>query len=148
MDDVKNISSALNKEVSNFLSIINTLIADLYERFPNDSMLHRVKNRINIAVRYDPIAVIDMVGFYIFRYREKIYARDVSFFIRNDYDKELKEGVDQEKTDAVHYFIPKVKEAWLQSDKRNKILYLNMIENLLHHYTEYLIYKRELTGRK
>lgn len=128
-----------------FLAYVNSfnrktklLITDLARRHPNDAVIARAQKRVNTAIDVSPLYVIDTMGGYLNKYAVQIYARDADFFVDNDYDAEIKQGVKQEKLDLVLYIMPKVKDAWrtLKLDAQKK--YFDAVVELLSDYTDYL----------
>jgi len=122
-----------------FNSIIKKLILELSILYPSDTTIRQIKKRIFLIIDIDPIRIIDIVGPYLYKYREKIYAGDSDFFTKNDYDAELNYAEDIEKANIAAYIIQKVKIAWVKSDFDQKESYKNIIQTLLDIYLEYLI---------
>jgi hypothetical protein len=83
-----------------------------------------------------------MCGPYLYQYRDKIYSEDVdessSFFIENEYDKEIKENTGGEKLELAKYIIPKMKECALSLPYDEKKQYKDFTSNLLDDYIEYM----------
>ena len=133
--------TALAVQVECFNSILKKLTCDLVVRYPADAKIDRAKKRIMLAIDIDPILILDMVGPYLYKFRDGIYAGDADFFIENDYDAELRESVDADKADITAYIIPKVKTAWGDSGPVDRAAYTETVQALLDAYIEYLSLK-------
>jgi hypothetical protein len=128
--------------IHNFCHTIKVITTDLMKRFPNDPIVYRAHKRIITIIQIDPKLVIDMCGPYLYQYRDKIYSEDVdessSFFIENEYDKEIKENSGGEKLELAKYIIPKMKECALSLPYDEKKQYKEFTSNLLDDYIEYM----------
>ena len=135
-------SSVYVEYVNNFCQTVKIISTDLMKRFPNDPIVHRAHKRIITIISIDPKLVIDMCGPYLYQYRDKIYSEDVdessSFFIENDYDKEIKENSGGEKLELAKYIIPKMKECALSLPLEEKKQYKDFVSSLLDDYIEYI----------
>jgi len=135
-------SSSYIEYVNNFCHTIKIITTDLVRRFPEDPVVYRAQKRINAIISIDSKMVIDLCGPYLYQYRDKIYSDDVdessSFFIENDYDKEIKEASGGEKLELAKYIIPKMKECALSLPYEEKKQYKEFASNLLDDYIEYL----------
>jgi len=128
--------------VNNFCHTIKIITTDLMRRFPDDPVVYRAHKRIITIISIDPKMVIDLCGPYLYQYRDKIYSEDVdessSFFIENEYDKEIKESSGGEKLELAKYIIPKMKECALSLPFDEKKQYKEFASNLLDDYIEYI----------
>jgi hypothetical protein len=114
------------------------LAIDTAKQFPGDAKIYRVKERILTAASLSPEILINTMGPYLFKYNKQIYKGDAEFFIANSYDEDIKTASDREKTDAVEYIMPKVKEAWKLKTEGEKQEYMEAIQQMLDDYIEYL----------
>jgi len=132
------LSKAALANVEGFNSGIRTLVSKLAEIYPDDAMVYRIRKRINLALDVDPLFIVNITGPQLLRYSEKIYAKDFTFFVANDYDAELKESVDAGRMEAAAYLIPKVKESAvaLPEDERKK--YMEVIVDMLDNYIDFV----------
>lgn len=129
--------------VESFNSKIRILARDLAQQYPNDATIGRAQKRTNTVTALSPLFVIDSVGPYLYRYRDKIYSLEkdnsaVEFFMENTYDTELKAGVNTEKVDLVMYIIPKAKESARALPPGAMADYTRLVVDLLDIYIEYL----------
>jgi hypothetical protein len=128
--------------VNGFCHTIKVITTDLMRRFPEDPVVYRAHKRIVTIIGIDPKMVIDICGPYLYQYRDKIYSDDVdessSFFIENEYDKEIKEYSGGEKLELAKYIIPKMKECALTLPYDEKKQYKEFASTLLDDYIEYL----------
>jgi len=128
--------------ITSFCHTITIIATDLMKRFPNDPVVYRAHKRIVTIIKMDPKMVIDLCGPYLYQYRDKIYAEDVdessSFFIENDYDKEIKESSGGEKLELAQYIIPKMKECALALPYDEKKQYKDFVTSMLDDYIEYV----------
>jgi hypothetical protein len=128
--------------VNSFNRRTKLLAVDLSQRHKSDVLIWRAKERAMTVINYNPTFVMEIVGEYLFQYRDKIYEGDESFFLENDYDAELKAGVKEEKVDQSRYIIPKVKETWKTLTDKDKESYWALVNGLLDDYVDYLIAKK------
>ena len=128
--------------VNSFCQTIKIIATDLKRRFPNDPMVYRAHQRIITIIGLDPKMVMDICGPYLYEYRDQIYADDVdetsSFFIENEYDKEIKENTGGEKLELAKYIIPKMKECALSLPVDERKEYKDFAINMLDDYIEYI----------
>jgi len=128
--------------VNGFCHTIKVITTDLMRRFPEDPVVYRAHKRIITIIGIDPKMVIDICGPYLYQYRDKIYSDDVdessSFFIENEYDREIKESSGGEKLELAQYIIPKMKECALTLPLDEKRQYKEFAINLLDDYIEYV----------
>jgi hypothetical protein len=128
--------------INNFCQTIKIITNDLMKRFPNDPVVYRAQKRVMAIINIDPKLVIDVCGPYLYQYRDKIYSEDVdessSFFIENEYDKEIKEASGGEKLELATYIIPKMKECAVSLPLEEKKQYKDFAISLLDDYIEYL----------
>lgn len=128
--------------IHSFCNTIKIITTDLMRRFPQDPVVYRAHRRVITIIGIDPKLVIDICGPYLYQYRDKIYSEDVdessSFFIENDYDREIKESTGGEKLELATYIIPKMKECALSLPLDEKKQYKDFASNLLDDYIEYL----------
>lgn len=136
------VETSLAVLVERFNRNVKLLTVDLYRRHPSDSFIWRAKERIILAIDLDPVFIIQTVGPYLLKYRDQIYAGDFTFFVRNSYDSELKEGVDSDKIDLTAYIIPKAKEVFAGLNIIEKGEYQRTAEALLDDYIEFVSAQR------
>ncbi len=124
--------------VEEFNRRIRLLARSLAEQYPSDATIARAQKRIGLAADVEPLAVLNTVGPYLYRYREQILAGDEAFFIENTYDAELREGVAADRVSLAAYIIPKVKEAWAGKAAAVKAGYKDTVVALLDLYLDFL----------
>lgn len=129
--------------VNAFNRKIKLLTLDLNNKFPNDAKINRAYRRILLAIDTDPIFVLNNVGAYLYKYRDKIVEGNDTFFITNDYDEDIKAGKVEEKQKEVQYIMPKIKEAWKIETKENKDKYKETVKELLMDYAQYAVSTRK-----
>lgn len=128
--------------VNGFNKKVKLLTLDLQRRYPTDAKMWRAKERILLAIREDPRLIIEDVGPYLYRFREKIYSGDDEFFITNDYGSELKECTNMERRDITAHIIPKAKDTYLSLTDEEKKHYQELVVGMLDEYVEYLAAQR------
>lgn len=134
-------AASANQYIESFSHHLKVLTRDLAKRYPSDAMVFRVQKRIITGVAINPVYVINIVGPYLYKYREQIYNLDANaeaFFLENDFDAELKECVNQDKVDMISYLIPKVKECARGLPPDDKKEYFALVTAMLDDYIEYL----------
>ena len=133
------------EHITKFNGLLRGLVADLANRNPGDAVIDRARLRVQTVIRYDPAAVIGLVGPYLFRYHEKIYAlADLAapdaegFFLDNSYAEELAQGKDAEKIDMVEYIIPRAKQSYRTLGEEDRKQYRATVIALLDTYLDYM----------
>lgn len=116
---------------------IRLLVADIMKRCPGDPVIARIQKRVALAIDHSPLFIIELAGAYLYRYQEKIYARDDAFFLENDYDRELKETANKERADAAQYLLPRVKECARTLTPAEKARYMDLVIEMLDDYVEF-----------
>jgi hypothetical protein len=130
--------------VEQFNSDLKTLVRDVASRYPEDPNIYRAEKRVMLVIGTDPLYVIDLVGKYLFTYKDQVYALEQDgaeaekFFLDNGYDTEILAGVDQDKVDLVNYIMPKLKECVRALEADEKAEYKSRVVSLLDNYVEYL----------
>lgn len=126
---------------------LKILVQDVAARYPHDANIYRARQRVMTVISMDPLYVIDLVGKYLFTYKEQVYALETSgaeaekFFLDSSYDAELRAAVNQEKIDLVNYIMPKLKECVRALEADEKEDYKKRVVSLLDNYIEYLAAK-------
>lgn len=131
----------LTDYVESFTRRIKRLILLMHEKMPNDPLVRRIKERVLLAIDLFPVGVVNETGYWLFEYREKIYAGETKFFLDSDYDREICESVDIEKANLAAGIIPKIKEQARTLDADGRRHYLGEVQALLDDYLEYLALK-------
>lgn len=131
--DRKVILAHMNK----FNHLIRQLLKDLRRRLPNDTDVWRIDKRVGIAIDTIPSLVVDLVGFYLYRYREQIIAGNDQFFVENTYDFEIREAVEKERMDLTMMMIPKIKGCWANLSEAEKVDLRKSAKDLLFSYVDY-----------
>lgn len=135
------------EHVEQFNRNLKVIIQDVVARYPQDASIYRARQRVMTVIALDPLYVIDLVGKYLFSYREEIYALETGgieaekFFLENSYDAELRAAVSREKVDLVNYFMPKLKECVRALEADEKEDYKKRVVALLDNYVNYLAAK-------
>jgi hypothetical protein len=133
----KRLSAVALARMGAFNSCIRQLVSALVLLYPTDATIDRIKQRITLALDIDPLFVIRLAGPQLLKFDKQIYAKDVSFFLSNSYDDEIKESVNKERLDAAYYLIPRVKEAALTLSEDGKKKYIELIIDMLDNYVEF-----------
>jgi hypothetical protein len=119
------------------------LARNLVRQYPTDPVVGRTHQRIVTVVKIDPLLAIGIVGPYLMKYADQVYALEASdnaeqFFLENSFDAEIREG-DKQKADTVMYLIPKVKECARSLPAEAKKEYKQHIIAMLDNYLEYKV---------
>ena len=127
--------------VDRFTRNLRLLANALVKAYPKDETVARARKRIGTGIDVDPLTVVNMVGVYLFKYKDQIYAFNPSveaFFMESNFDDEIKAGVDSEKVDLVKYLIPRVKDHARTLPPDQKKVYIDIVVELLDDYIETL----------
>lgn len=124
--------------VSSFNRGIKALTVSLYNLAKTDATIWRAKERVVTAVSVEPLLVINLVGPYLYKYKDQIYSGDDQFFVENDYGQELRDATSSERKEVVMAIIPKMKAVWQALDPDTKLAFQEGVVGLLDDYIEYL----------
>ncbi len=142
---------------------LRLLISDLAARYPRDATIARTAKRAALITRDAPIYVVETVGPFLYRYREKIYALDSAggagaageagaaeaageasaaeaFFLDTSFDDEVRAGAPDRVRD-VAYIILKTKECARGMTRGEKQGYFDAVVALLDCYVDYVAAK-------
>ena len=111
---------AFNNHLSDFMD-------DLLVIFPNDIDLKTGKKAFSTLKKVNPKAIIKIWHKYATKYLSEIESGDISFFIENDYNKELS-GADN--SNEVNNIIERLREPVRNMDEQNKDKAMKYIQNL------------------
>lgn len=143
--------------VRSFNHGIKTLAVDMYQRYPNDTMVYHAKRRVVTVVEIDPLYVINEAGPYLYKYRDTIYALErtgeagkkaESFFLQNTYDEEMQNADDAELADMSGYVIPLVKKSINGMPDNERYHYKKLVVALLDDYVDYLAARYPRSNKK
>jgi len=129
--------------IDRFTTGLKLLTRSLTTRCPNDATIWRAEKRIMTGIALDPLFVVNTVGSYLYKYRDEIvnFNDDTErFFMQNDFDDELKAGVDSEKVDLTAYIIPRAKEIARDLSAQEKQELIDIVTDLLADYTDYYLF--------
>ena len=117
--------------MSTFLGAFNNhlgdFIDDLLILFPDDIDLKTVRKAFLTLKKINPRAIIRMWHEYSTKYASQIEQGDISFFIENEYDKDLKVLEDGKQVNDI---IERLRDPVRNMDKKNKDKAMKYIQNL------------------
>lgn len=100
--------------VQRFVADTQALLLRLKRLYPADETVDRAAQRVSIAAREVPLAVLQVVGPQLLRHRERIISADGRFLTDTDFGPDLRG--DSERVEYARYIIPLVQRAWPQLD--------------------------------
>jgi hypothetical protein len=123
-----------------FNSVLKQIANNLTVYFPKDDIVIRAKKRVRLAIDQFPVWVIKEVGSHMYKYRKQILAKDMNFFIKNNYDEEMEENVRNNPETAGYsaYLMPRVKDAWKASKESERADYYTKILKMLKGYIDFM----------
>ena len=124
--------------IGRFTSRTRILVRTLAEAFPDDATVARAVARGRFACEHAPVVVVKNLGYYIYKYRDQVFARDLEFFVQTTYDSDLMESVTRDKIDFVQYLIPRVKAAVVKLDHESQMEFADLILDMLDEYLGYV----------
>lgn len=137
---------AFVKYAENFNHNIKVLARDLARQFPNDAIVARIQKRTSAIIALDPLAVIDVAGPRLYKYREMIYGQGFAAFQAFlDYDFSADchtDATDSEDTEMAMHIVPNVQKALRAVSPTDQKSYWEMLVSLLDDYVEYLAAKK------
>lgn len=126
------------RAVTEFNGTIRRLLTSLQRLYPHDEQVVRTQKRVSLAIKELPTLVVEIVGQYLFKYKDQLLEGDSDFFLDNNYNEELREGGDGEKAQVVAYLIPKIKQAWRDSPEEVRGEYFDEVMVLFDSYIAYM----------
>lgn len=135
---------------ASFNRTIKVLTREVAKRYPTDPTVYRMQQRVGVATEVTPLFVIDLVGPYLFKYRDQIYslngAGNEDFFLTKNYSEEFSEAVDHSRIDAAVYILPKVQDLIRALPPAERGEYKDAVIGLLDDYVEYCAARKGLGG--
>lgn len=127
--------------VNNFNRSIKKMVNEMSSRFKGDHIVVRAKKLVSLATDQAPVWVVGEMGMHLFKYYKQIAAKDESFFLENNYDKEMAKTMETnpEAGKLSAHLMPMVKKTWIDLDKEDQDDYYKRIYGLLVSYIEYKI---------
>ena len=103
--------------LSAFTNQMEAFCLELIEMFPEDSELRMASNMIKLLKKSNPRKLLDVLKNFTDGYRDKIEARDESFFITHDFEDIGEQTGYQEYTEAI---VGRLKEHWKDMSEQSK----------------------------
>jgi hypothetical protein len=117
--------------MSTFLGAFSNHLADFIDDlliiFPNDLDLKTAKKAFTTLRKLNPKAIIGIWETYSSHYTEQIRQGDISFFIENNYQKELS---NTDEPEEVNEIIERLRGPIRNMDEGNKAKAMKYIQNL------------------
>ena len=118
--------------MSTYLTAFNNLIFkftdDLIETFPEENDFKVYKRALSILKSANAKKMCVIFKNYSHIYKEKILAKDETFFIQNEYTEIKEAGEDENTVEAV---INKLKKYWNELSDQNKVKIWKYLETLI-----------------
>jgi hypothetical protein len=136
-----------------FITDFGYVITAMYNKNKRDADVMKIKDGYQIIRNENPKLVMEMAGPYLWNYREEIKGRKESFFLNNDFKKELaeaqKSGV-AEMTDFedLPAIIGKMKRTWNLFTAVEKETIWGKVTSMLSQYASYVAAQKELDKLK
>jgi len=124
--------------VNAFNQCVRVMTVSLSKHAPTDAKIQRIKKRVLTASDLIPTKTIEIVGPYLYEYREAIYSGDEEFFLKKDYMKDLASSTKKDNADNTAYILPKMKSEWEKFSRKEKDQYLKLTIRMLDIYLDYL----------
>jgi hypothetical protein len=125
---------------------IKVLARDLARQFPTDAIVARIQKRTSAIIALDPLAIIDVAGPRLYKYRDMIYGQGfVAFQHFLDYDFTADfyiDATDSEDSEMASHIVPNVQKALRAVPAADQKSYWEMLVALLDDYIEYLAAKK------
>jgi len=125
---------------------IKVLARDLARQFPNDAVVARIQKRTSAIIALDPLAVIDVAGPRLYKYREMIFGQGFAafqHFIDYDFSADCHtNATDSEDTEMAMHIVPNVQKALRAVPAADQKSYWEILVSLLDDYIEYLAAKK------
>lgn len=123
--------------IEGFCSAIRELVNDFARRHPSDPLVDRIRKRVNAAISLVPAQVVELAGFYLFKYHDQIYAGDEAFFLNaENFNQDLAQG-ERERADLVSQAMPKIFSSWGTLSPQERDWYKECAAALVDMYLDY-----------
>ncbi len=119
--------------IDSFNKKVKLLILSIYNKNKNDALIYRTKERVMLICNMDPKLVIDNVGKGLYKFKEQIYEMNEDFALTHDFSKDLNADIKDFSN-----IMDRLKEMWTALPSEDKEEYINLIQDLLDDYIEYL----------
>ncbi len=119
--------------IVSFNKKVKLLILSIYNKNKNDALIYRTKERVMLICNMDPKLVIDNVGKGLYKFKEQIYEMNEDFALTHDFSKDLNADIKDFSN-----IMDRLKEMWTALPSEDKQEYIDLIQDLLDDYIEYL----------
>ena len=142
VESIKSIKSI--EAIEEFNKIIKIITRNVVKKFPNDPTISRIQKRISIITDINPVLVIEKVGQYLYKYRDKIYKltsnKDAEmFFLDNTYATDFnKANASKSDIETIVYLVTKLKELGRSLPEYEKMQYKQYVIDMLDMYIFYM----------
>lgn len=119
--------------IDSFNKKVKLLILSIYNKNKNDALIYRTKERVMLICNMDPKLVIDNVGKVLYKFKEQIYEMNEDFALTHDFSKDLNADIKDFSN-----IMDRLKEMWTALPSEDKQEYIDLIQDLLDDYIEYL----------
>jgi hypothetical protein len=90
MSDSNRLTEKQLKNIDKFNSAIKTLCKIAVKLDPNNASVDRIQKQISLFVGYNPVDPIKLVAPFLYKYNNKVLAKDSDFFISGGIQDDLK----------------------------------------------------------
>lgn len=144
--DLVSITDNFNKRIKQLITIIQIKLHD-------NVLVESTKQKINLAIKADPVFILEEGGPYIYKYKDLIYDDHFDNFIMHPYeyikddDKKSIENVnttmESDKKDGFKFILDSLRAEWKNYSEQEKKKIKTIVKVLLSEYCKYIILKEE-----
>lgn len=109
-----------------FNNIIIEFVDDCISVFPNDTDFKTYKNALLLLKKYNPKKIVTTFQEYLSIYRDKLEAKDETFFLNNTFKE-----VQKYENEEIFNVINRIKKYWKDLSNTNKEIIWKYIDTLI-----------------
>lgn len=135
-------SGRIEKEKDAIIKKFNNSLRKLLkcvEQVTNDSEIEKARMAAGQALAINDLIAINQMGPYLFKYKEKIFAGDVDYFLEADLSKEITTSDSSVSIDSI---IPKIRTAWKKCNEDEQSALYDIIHTMTTLYIEYVLLEK------
>ena len=146
----KELRAQRDKAVKEFCRTMLLMAKAMHTKNKQDYDLSELYEQLKIGVKDVPLDLMEVAGEHISNNREDIAKGNVKEFMKRDYTKEIKEGLERENIrdtsefEKVQMLITKIKRTWRYFNAVEQGDMTKKLQNMLKQYATWVHTKREL----
>jgi hypothetical protein len=136
----QNLRKDIDVSTKQFINDMIFVVDAVYQKNRKDLKFGEFRDKFSIARRENPNGLLEIVGPYLWKYKDDIISQNVKAFLDNDFVEDVESfrvSHPNENLDTVHVFLNQCKQSWGQFLPREQDVLFKKIRNMLSQYAKY-----------